>query len=111
MQSAEGVTNNSPVRRHLNQLSIERSAEGRDDGDERQETPSAVLARQACLEPKHLEGETGSEEVRENKREIKHLYIKQFTRLNTGGEKTQRQIMLLLWIRFATTTGFTVVQP
>lgn len=33
-----------PVGGHLQQLAIERSAEGRDDGDERQETPCTVLA-------------------------------------------------------------------
>lgn len=47
-------TTNSPVCRHLNQLPIKCSAEGGDNGDERQETPCTVLACQACLEPKHL---------------------------------------------------------
>lgn len=54
-------TTNSPVCRHLNQLPIECSAEGGDDGDEGQETPCTVLACQASLEPKHLERETEKE--------------------------------------------------
>ena len=46
---------NSPVRRYLDQLYVERSAEGRDEGNERQEFPCTVLAGQTCLEPKNLE--------------------------------------------------------
>lgn len=45
---------NSPVCRHLDLLPIEGSAKGRNDGDERQETPCTLLACQTCLEPKHL---------------------------------------------------------
>lgn len=46
---------NSPVRRYLDQLYIECSAEGGDEGNERQEFPCTVLAGQTCLEPKNLE--------------------------------------------------------
>lgn len=49
---------NLPVCRYLDQLSIECSAEGGDDRNERQEFPCTVLAGQACLEPKNLERKT-----------------------------------------------------
>lgn len=62
-------TTNSPVCRHLNQLPIECSAEGGDNGNERQETPCTVLACQACLEPKHLERKTEKEWERDSGRE------------------------------------------
>lgn len=56
---------NSPVSRYLDQLPIECSAEGGDDGNERQEFPCTVLAGQACLEPKHLERKTERKSGRE----------------------------------------------
>lgn len=61
---------NSPVCRHLDQFPIECSAEGRDDGGERQETPCTVQACQACLEPKHLEErQKGRESERDDGKE------------------------------------------
>lgn len=75
---------NSPVSRYLDQLPIECSAEGGDDGNERQEFPCTVLAGQACLEPKNLERKTERKSGRERERgEVED---------RGGGKKTDMEI-------------------